>query len=145
MINLYLKSGTLKGHSVITLILKSQKHKWTKAFKIKSDLPENSYTKSITLDAIGTLYGLRHIKEKYKKKKVTIYTDSSHVHLALKTKGDKYINKTRIKSINNLRDFIGTFGNISIKKFFDKCEYKNELEHIFIECALDNIEIDEKD
>jgi len=44
-----------------------------------------------------------------------------------------------------LRDIVGTFSNLKIKDFDENCECKEELEHIFIECALDNIEIDEKE
>lgn len=149
MISIYVRAGTLKGNSVISVILKSQKYKWTKAFRINQNLPENSFTKSITLDALGVLYALKHVKDRYRKKKVIVYNDSIHITSALKTEGEgedeKYINKTKIQTINNLRDSVGTFNNLLFKNFTKKCEYKDELEHIFIECALDKIEIDEKD
>lgn len=135
----------MKGNPAISIILKSQKHKWTKAFLINKDLPTNSFTKSITLDALSLLYALKHIKDRYRKKKVSVYSDSAHIMAALKSMRGKYINKTKIHTIECLRDAIGTFSNISINKFPKKCSYKEELEHIFIECALDKIEIDEKD
>ena len=144
MIEIYVKSGTIKGKSAISFILKSQKHKWIKAFCVNKNLPENSFTKSIALDSVAVICSLRHIKNKYKKKKVTVYSDSSHVLSALKTKGDEYVNKTKISAIENLRDLTSTFHNISIKKLPDKCEHRDELEHIFIECALDDIELNEK-
>lgn len=146
MINIYVKSGTLKGNSVVSLILKSQKYKWTKAFRIDENLPDNSFTKSITLDALGVLYALKHVRDRYKKKKIIVYNDSSHISTALKTTEDgEYINKTKINAVDYLRDFVGTFNNLSFENFSEKCEYKEELDHIFIECALDQIEIDEKD
>jgi len=146
LINVYVKTGTLKGNSVISLILTSQKYKWTKAFKVKKDLPQNSFTKSVVLDALGLLYAIKHIKDRYRKKKVVVYDDSSHIINALKqTEEGIFINKTKIEIVDNLRDSVGTFNDLSLKKFNEECEYKEELEHIFIECALDHIEIDEKD
>lgn len=146
MINIYIKAGTLKHNSVITIILKSQKYKWTKAFRVEKDLPDNSFTKSIALDALGTTYALKHIKDRYRKKKVVVYNDSSHILTALKTdKEGIYTNKTKITVIDNLRDVVGTFNNLVFEKFSDKCECQKELEHLFVECALDKIEIDEKD
>ena len=145
MINIYTKAGTLKGNSIISIILKSQKYRWVKAFRINQDLPKNSFTKSVTLDALGILYALKHIKDRYKKKKVILYSDSTHISSALNTKHGEYVNKTKIHAIECLRDVIGTFSNITVKNFSNKCEHKDELEHIFVECALDRIEIDEKD
>jgi hypothetical protein len=145
LINIYIKAGTIKGNSVISLILKSQKYKWTKTFRIEENLPKNSFTKSITLDALCMLYALRHVKDRYRKKKVLVYSDSSHLIGALKKKNGEYTNKTKIGMIDNLRNYIGTFSNLHIKNFTKECEYKEELEHIFVECALDQIEIDEKD
>ena len=71
------------------MILKSQKHKWTKAYQIKTPLPNNSFTRSIMVDSTGLMYALKHIKNKYKRKKVTIYTDSSHIHNSLKRKNNE--------------------------------------------------------
>ena len=128
------------------MILKSQKYQWTKAFRIERNLPDNSFTKSVTLDALSVLYALKHIKDRYRKKKVVIYSDSTHITSALKTNEEgKYTNKTKIHAIECLRDVAGTFSGMSVSEFQDKCNYKEELEHIFIECALDKIEIDEKD
>jgi len=145
LINIYVKAGTLKGSSTVSIILKSQKYRWTKTFLINQNLPNNSFTKSVTLDALGMLFALKHIKNRYRKKKVVVYSDSGHIKSALKVKDDEYINKTKIQVIENLRDTIGTFSNLSVQDFSEKCEYKEELEHMFIECALDKIEIDEKD
>ena len=141
-----MKTGTLKGNSVVSLILTSQKYKWTKAFRVDKNLPDNSFTKSIVLDAVGLLYATKHIKDRYRKKKVIVHSDSSHISNALKTEENgEYVNKTKIEAVDNLRDSIGTFNDISLKVFKEDCEYKEELEHIFIECALDQIEIDEKE
>jgi len=145
LIDIYIKTGTLKGNSVVTLILKSQKYKWTKAFKINKQLPDNAYTKSICLDTIGTIYAIKHLKNKYRKKKITIYNESSHISNALKMEDGEFKNNTKFEIINNMRDLIGTFSDVEIKEFDEKCEFKEELEHIFIECALDDIEIDEKE
>ena len=148
MINIYTKSGTLKGVSVISIILKSQKYKWTKAFRVDHKLPDNSFTKSIILDALSVLYALKHVRDRYRKKKVVVHNDSNRIALALKTNDDEegeYTNKTSIQIIEYLRDMSGTFSNLSLDEFSEKCEHKKELEHIFIECALDNIELDEKD
>lgn len=145
LIDIYVKTGTLKGNSVISLILKSQKFKWTKAHKVNKNLPDNSFTKSIFLDAMGVVYAAKHIKNKYKKKKVVLYNDSSHILNALKTKNGEFINNTKFEIIRDVRNIIGTFNNIKVKKFNKKCEFKEELDHIFIECALDDIEIDEKE
>jgi hypothetical protein len=145
MITIFTKSGTLKGNSAVAIILKSQKHKWTKSVKVASMLPDNSFSKSIVLDAIAILHSLKHIKSKYKKKKVIVYNDSIHIMSALKKEEDKFVNKTKLNAIEALRDTVGTFNNLEIKQFPKKCEYVEELNHLFIECALDKIEIDEKD
>jgi len=146
LINIFLKTGSLKGNSVVSLILKSQKYKWTKTFRIEKNLPDNSFTKSITLDALGLLYALKHVKDRYRKKKVIVYGSSSHISTALKTTEDgEYVNNTKIQVVDNLRDSVGTFNNLNFSDFSDNCEFQEELEHLFIECALDKIEIDEKD
>jgi ribonuclease HI len=145
MISIYMKCGTLEKSPAICFILKSQKYKWTKANKIKIKLPENSFTKSIAVDALGLIYALKHVKNKYKRKKVSIYTDSNHIHTSLERKNDKFINNTKIEIVNRLRDVTCAFSDIDVRNFDENCEFKEELEHIFIECALDEIELNEKD
>lgn len=147
MINVYIKTGTTKGQSAIAIILESQKHKWTKSFKIDRNLPSDAFSRYIVLESIGALYALKHIKNKYKKKKVVLHTSSDHIISSLKKVNDKkYANKTKIDSINDLRDVVGGFNNIKLKKFNKSTkEQEDELEHLFLECAIDNIQIDEKE
>lgn len=140
MISIYLKSGVIKKQSAICMILKSQKFKWTKAYKIDDKfLPDNSYSKSIVIDSIAALYSLKHIKDKHRKKNIIIYTDSKNIHGFIKLKNSK------IEAVDRVVDFKNSFNNVVIKKLNKKCEFKDELEHLFIECALDDIEVDEKE
>lgn len=145
MISIYTKSGSIQGKHAISFILKSQKHKWVKAHKYNKDLPENQFTRKIALDAISILYALKHVRDKYRKKKVIIHNDSEHIASALQKKNGVYVKKTNIEILDKLRDAAGSFSNLHIKEFSPKCEYHQELEHILTECALDEIEIDEKD
>ena len=146
MISIYLKCGVLKKSPVICFILKSQKYQWTKANQIKTELPDNSFTRSITIDMMGLMYALKHVKNKYKRKKVSIYTDSSHIHSSLKrNENNEFINKTKIEIVDRLRNIMCAFSDVEIKNFNEQCKFKEELEHIFVECALDEIEIDEKE
>jgi O-succinylbenzoate synthase len=145
MISVYAKSGVLEETPVVSFILESQKHTWTKAHQVKYELPSNSFSRKVAMDAMGILYALKHIKRKYKKKKVTVYCDSAHVLTALQKKDGEYINKTSIDLVEKLRDHMDSFNNIESKPFIDECPKLEDLEHIFVECALDGIEIDEKD
>jgi len=145
LITIYTKSGSVQGNNAVTFILKSQKHRWTKAHKINCELPKNQFSKCIALDAINVSYALKHVRDKYRKKKVVVYNDSEHVASATKKKNGEYEKNTNISAIEDLRDIIGSFNNVHVKKFPAGCKYHQELEHILIECALDSIEINEKD
>ena len=145
MIRIFVKAGTIQGHAALVFILDSQKHRWTKAHKITQDLPQNTFTKSILLESVGIMFALKHIKNKNKKKKIIIYIDSKFILSALEHKDDKFTTKTSNLAVKRLRDVVGCFNDLQFENFIDDyAEFKQDLEHIFIECALDNIEIDEK-
>lgn len=147
MINIYIKASVIKGIPTIATIMESPKHRWVKSHKIKPEiLPDNNFARKLAIESLCALFSLKHVKNKWKKKKVIVYSCSDHLISSMKKdKNGDFKNKTRIKEIDMLRDTIGTFNNINFKKFSDKCESLQELEHILIECALDDIEVDDKD
>ena len=138
MIEIYAKSGILKKTPVVSIILSSSKYRWVKSFQWKEEV-----TKPF-IEAIGLYYALKHIKSKFMKKDITVYVDSPYLMNALEKKDDKYVNNTKLEAMERLRNKIDSFHNITISEMPDN-ESAEELDHIYLECALDGIEIDEKD
>jgi ribonuclease HI len=141
MIEVYCKSGILDNKQrTISFIIKSSKYKWLRAMNVNNggNLTQNQ------LESIGLLFALNHIKSKYRKKKVVVYTDSYYLTNALAKKNGEFINKTNVYATDGLRSFMGSFNNLKIKEFPED-EHRDELIHVYTECGLDNIELNEKD
>lgn len=135
----FIKSGIVEKNPVISMIMKYQKHRWLKTHLIKEDMTKSK------IEAVGLLYALRHIKPKYHKKKIKVYTDSHYLKEALQKKKGKYKNKTSVAVMESLRDYVDGFPNITLHNFPDGCEDCEELMHVYLECGLDGIELDEKE
>lgn len=137
MIELYYKAGITHGERSVAFILKSSKYRLLKTRRINREISRNE------VESVGLIYALNHIVHRYKKKKVMLYIDSKYIRDALKKKNQfEYINKTKIIATANLRDVIGTFKNIGLKNM-PKNDDAEELNHVYEECCLDNIELTE--
>lgn len=140
MIELYVKSGLIRKKPVIAFILKAPKHRW-----LKTKVLEDNLTKK-QLESMGCLIALSHIKRKHYKDNATIYTDSTYLLdiLDMDADGNFIRQNTSVDITKHLRYLIKDMGRIQIMQMPDDedCE---ELHHVYQECGLDHIELEEKD
>ena len=133
-IEVYTKSGIINDQPVSAFILKSHRHKWLKTQKFDTHVTKKQ------ADSLGLIWALKHIKTKHKKKKIIIYTDSEYMTEFLSD-----LNKSSsVNSTKSLRDCLSEFVEWEVKPF-PLNELSEELNHIYQECGLDGIELEEKE
>jgi ribonuclease HI len=139
MIDIYIKSGLVSDKPVIAFILKSRKYRWLKTCLVKQKLTKKQ------IESMGVIYALKHIKPKYYKKKIKLYLDSQYLMTMLAMNGRQYkVNNSSVLITKDLRDFMMRFNNLKIDKM-NECEDVEELIHVYKECGLDDIELNEKE
>ena len=138
MIEIYLQSGFVTKKPIVALILQSSRYRWLKAEQI------NQHVTNKQLDSLAAIYALNHVRNKHRKKKVILYTNSEYLHQFLVKEGKEYKTAlTSVKATANLRDIIDTFLDIKVAKLIQN-DNTEELIHVYKECGLDDIILNEK-
>lgn len=137
MIEVYAKGGIVEDKRVVSVILKSQNNRWLKTILVQQDMTQKQ------MESLAAIYGLMHIKDKYRKRDVALYLDSDYLIDILETKDGKFIHNSSVKATKNLMYLINEFNNLHIRKFPDNEEVE-ELQHVFLECGYDSIILDER-
>lgn len=139
MIELYVKSGIMRKKPVVAFVLRSSKHQWLKTLQLKGNWTQKQ------IESFGCLLAIKHIKPKWLKD-VILYTDSEYLLdiLAVDEENRFIRENTSVDMSKHLRSLIIDTGCISIHEM--PCDaYYEELDHVFQECAFDDIELNEKD
>lgn len=138
MIKIYIKAGIVSDKSVLAVVLKSQKHRW-----LKTSILPNMTKKQI--ESFSIICALSHMGKKHRKKKITIYMDSDYITSMIhKDKCGNYTKNTSVYMTKLMRDIMDEYGSLSISPTPNNDDME-ELVHVYKECGLDGIELDEKD
>jgi len=153
MIAVYVKAGVferkdgrkkVKRHAV-AIILQATRYRRLKTLHF----PEMTKPQ---LDAVALTFALNHIKQKFRKKRIKIFSDSAFIHQT--TKQDRqgnYVTGSGLEPVLVLRDTLDRFTDAKIvmptkdKKKKWKDENWEELLHVYQECGLDDIILDEEE
>ena len=151
MLAVYVKSGVVERkdgrkkvkRNVVAIILQATRYRRLKTLH----LPEMTKPQ---LAAVALTFALNHIKPKFRKKRIKIFTDSAFLHQVTKQdrKGN-YVVGSRLEPVLVLRDTLDRFPDTKLylpakdKKKKWKDENWEELMHVYQECGLDDIILDE--
>ena len=140
MIHLYVQAGLVTKKPVVAFILKSPKYTW-----LKTKLLKHKLTKKQT-ECLGALMALKHIAPKFRKNAMILVLTSPYLLKMLEQDKDRcYVHeRSSVQAMNVLRDALLSYPSLMIQTMEDD-KYKEELMHVYTECGLDNIELDEKD
>ena len=140
MINIYIKSGLIRKQPIVAFILQHDKYRWLKTNIIHYKLTLKE------IESLSILIALKHIQDKYICKPINIYVDSEYLLSMLKRdNNNEYIQLNSSVNISkHLREIILDL-NVNIYSIDHTSDNYQELNHVYQECGLDHIELNEKE
>jgi ribonuclease HI len=145
MIDIYVKSGVIfndthkKHKNVMAFIWISSRFKWLKALQVNYDISR------FQLEASGLTHALHHIKDKFRKKPIRIHTDSCFIHQTLERSKNGFKRRSKLEAVEILRFTFSRFPHIKVIRPHNNDPHWQELVHVYQECGLDDIILDEKE
>ena len=146
MIDVYVKSGHVFDKenntgpkSSVAVILNSMRYRWLRTRRVADTMSR------FEVEAIGLYFGLSHIRKKFRKKKIRIYSDSVYLQQLLAKTDGEYNTKTKLEVGIMLRNSMDRFPNIKFLEPKLTDENWEELQTVYLECGLDDIVLDENE
>lgn len=117
----------------------SGKHRWLMTKRL-----DNIKLSKKEIEALGCIVALSHIKPKFIRRQIELFTDSSYIYSMLDSnkKGFKRPH-TSVPLMEILRGMVLRYSDFQIKRMNDKDDNKEELLHVYQECGLDKLELTE--